>query len=174
MPYTFLVGGARSGKSTKAVALAAVSAAPVTVVVTAEPRDDEMAERIRAHRATRPSDWTVVEAPLDLRDAVEALPADGFAIVDCLTLWVANALEAGSPPEAVAKEAEGLAAALAERAGDAVVVSNEVGLGIVPMHELARTYRDLLGRVNGIVADPAERAFFMLAGRGIALAEVLP
>ncbi len=144
----------------------------MVVVATAEARDDEMAERIRAHRAARPAGWSTVEAPLELLAAFERLDAGTCAILDCLTLWVSNALEAGWSEDEIDREARALASGLADRAGPAVVVSNEVGLGIVPANELARTYRDVLGRVNGSFASAASRSFLVVAGRGLPLAEV--
>ena len=172
MPFTFLIGGARSGKSSLAVRLASEFEGPVVVLVTAEPRDEEMAERIRAHRAARPAGWETVEAPLELLPAIRAVGEPSFVILDCLTLWVSNALEAGDPEDEIDREARAIASTLAERAAPAIVVSNEVGLGIVPANELARTYRDVLGRVNGSFAAAASRSFLVVAGRGLPLEEV--
>ena len=161
MPFTFLVGGARSGKSTLSVKMASAFDGPVMVIVTAEPRDEEMAERIRWHRQQRPDEWTTVEAPTGIADAIRAAPSDAFVVLDCLTLWVSNTIEARRA-----------AAALAERAAPAVVVSNEVGMGIVPVNELARRYRDTLGRVNAVFAEAAERALLVVAGRVLPLEEL--
>jgi adenosylcobinamide kinase / adenosylcobinamide-phosphate guanylyltransferase len=172
MPFTFLIGGARSGKSSLAVRLASAFDGGVVVVATAEPRDEEMTERIRAHGATRPAGWETVEAPLELLAAFERVDGSACAILDCLTLWVSNALEAGRSGEQIDREARALASALADRAAPSVVVSNEVGLGIVPANELARTYRDVLGRVNGSFAAIASRSFLVVAGRGLPLTEV--
>jgi adenosyl cobinamide kinase/adenosyl cobinamide phosphate guanylyltransferase len=174
MPYTFLVGGARSGKSTLAVRLASAFDCPVVVVATAEPLDDDMAERIRAHRASRPSEWGVVEAPLALLGAIEAVRDDASVLLDCLTLWVSNALEDGSTDEDIEGEASKVASALASRTQSSIVVSNEVGLGIVPANALARRFRDVLGRVNASFAAEADRSFFVVAGRGLPLEEVAP
>jgi len=172
MAYTFLLGGARSGKSSLAVRLAASASVPVVVIATAEGRDEEMAERIAAHRASRPSDWETVEAPVGLLEAVTGVPVDTCVILDCLTLWVSNALEVGMSEDQIADEASAVAASLGHRPGQGVVVSNEVGLGIVPMNELARAYRDVLGRVNATFAEEAARALFVVAGRGLPLEEV--
>jgi adenosylcobinamide kinase / adenosylcobinamide-phosphate guanylyltransferase len=174
MPYTFLVGGARSGKSTLAVRLASAFDGPVVVVATAEARDDDMAERIRAHRASRPADWEVVVAPLGLLGAIEGVREDANVVLDCLTLWVSNALENGAADDDVEGEARKIASALASRTPPSVVVSNEVGLGIVPANALARRYRDVLGRVNASLAAEAGRSFFVVAGRGLPLHEVAP
>jgi adenosylcobinamide kinase / adenosylcobinamide-phosphate guanylyltransferase len=174
MPYTFLIGGARSGKSTLAVRLASAYDGPVVVIATAEARDDDMAARIRAHREARPAEWEVVEAPLGLLDAIERVRGGASVILDCLTLWVSNALEDGTADEDVEGEARKVASALASRQPPSIVVSNEVGLGIVPANELARRYRDVLGRVNASFAAEATIAYFVVAGRGLPLEEVTP
>jgi len=174
MPYTFLVGGARSGKSTLAVRLASVFDGPVVVVATAEARDDEMLDRIRAHRSARPAEWVTTEAPLHPLAAVEGVDEKACLILDCLTLWVSNALEAGGSADEIDDEARTLGSILAERDAPSVVVSNEVGLGIVPANELARRYRDVLGRVNSSFAARASTSFLVVAGRGLPLQEVTP
>ncbi len=174
MPFTFLLGGARSGKSTLAVGMASAFDGPVVVVATAEALDDDMADRIRAHREARPAAWETVEAPLGPLAAMEGVHAEAFVILDCLTLWVSNALEAGVAGDEIEGEARKLAAVLAGRATASVVVSNEVGLGIVPANELARRYRDVLGRVNGAFAAEASRSFLVVAGRGLPLQPVTP
>ena len=169
MTLTFVTGGARSGKSRYALRLAAATGAPVVLIATAEARDDEMRERIEAHRRERPAAWRTVEEPLDLGGALRGLPAGEFAIVDCLSLWVSNLLEGehdGEEIEQLAGEAAALAAA---RAGGCVAVSNEVGMGIVPMGALARSYRDLIGRVNAIWAEAADDALLAVAGRVLRL-----
>lgn len=170
MPLTFLLGGARSGKSSLAVRLAAESGRKVVVLATAEAREDaELAARIGRHRLERPAAWSTVEEPLDLVGALRGAEDEAFVVVDCLTLWVANALEAGWDDEAVeraAAEAAGLAAA---RPGPTVVVSNEVGMGIVPVSALGRSFRDVLGRVNAVFAAEADRACLVVAGRTLEL-----
>jgi adenosyl cobinamide kinase/adenosyl cobinamide phosphate guanylyltransferase len=167
-----LLGGARSGKSQLALDLAARWNGPVTFIATAEARDDEMAERIRAHRSARPPEWEVVEAPMGLLGAIEGTRGDASVILDCITLWVSNALEEGPSGGDIVGEARKVASTLATRAAPSVVVSNEVGLGIVPANELARRYRDVLGRVNASFAAGASRCFFVVAGRGLPLEEV--
>jgi adenosylcobinamide kinase / adenosylcobinamide-phosphate guanylyltransferase len=174
MPYTFLIGGARSGKSSLAVRLASAFGGQVVLVATAEARDDDMAERIRAHRASRPEGWRTVEAPIGLLDAVDGVGEDACVVLDCLTLWVSNAIEAGASGEQIDAEARSLTSILAGRPASSVVVSNEVGLGVVPANALARTYRDVLGRVNASFAAGASRSLFVVAGRGLPLEEVTP
>jgi adenosyl cobinamide kinase/adenosyl cobinamide phosphate guanylyltransferase len=169
MPLTLLLGGARSGKSALATRLAAAWAGPVALVVTAEARDAEMAERIRRHRAQRPAAWQVLERPLELEAALAEAPADALVVLDCLTLWVSNVLEQGLTDAQVERRAAAAAAAAAARAAPTVAVSNEVGAGIVPAGALARRYRDLLGAVNTIWAGAAEEALLLVAGRAVPL-----
>jgi adenosyl cobinamide kinase/adenosyl cobinamide phosphate guanylyltransferase len=167
MGFVLLLGGARSGKSSLAVHLAADSGAPVTFVATAAAGDVEMADRIRVHREQRPATWTTVDAPIDLLGAIREVAPEEFLVVDCLTLWVSNLLGEGVVADEVKLAAGRVADEMARRRG--VVVSNEVGLGIVPANDLARAFRDLLGSVNARFAECAERALFMVAGRAIEL-----
>jgi adenosyl cobinamide kinase/adenosyl cobinamide phosphate guanylyltransferase len=171
---TFLIGGARSGKSRLAVRLAAGSGRPVVVIATGEAGDEEMAERIRRHRADRPAGWTTIEEPIALGDALAAVDNEAFVVVDCLTLWVSNLLGAGRADDDVEQEAGAAAQLTAVRPGGTVVVSNEVGLGVIAANPLARRYVDLLGRVNSIWAGAADRSFLLVAGRAVPLVEGLP
>ena len=165
MPFVLLLGGARSGKSALALQIAARASSAVTLIATAEAGDEEMERRIARHRADRPAGWTTIEEPLALGEAVRlASPAD-FLIVDCLTLWVSNLLGHGHDDEAIAAAGRQVAAALAARPQGAVVVSNEVGLGIVPANPLARRFRDGLGAVNAAFATLAGRSALLVAGR---------
>lgn len=168
MALTFVTGGARSGKSGQALRLAAAAGARVAMIATAEARDAEMLERIAAHRRERPAEWRTVEEPLDLAGALRGLANDEFAIVDCLSLWVSNLL-ADSDAAAIETLAAEAAALAAGHAGGCVAVTNEVGMGIVPVNELARSYRDVLGRVNAIWAAAADEALFTVAGRVLRL-----
>ncbi len=163
-----LLGGARSGKSATAVRLAADAGIPVTFIATALAGDDEMAVRIRRHRESRPVAWKTVEAPLDLLGAMRSAADGDFLVVDCLTLWVSNLLGQGARPADIDAAADEIVQEL--QALRSVVVTNEVGLGIVPVNELARSFRDVLGSVNARFAASADRALFMLAGRAIDLA----
>jgi adenosylcobinamide kinase/adenosylcobinamide-phosphate guanylyltransferase len=168
MSLTFVTGGARSGKTGYALRLAAAADAPVTMIATAEARDTEMRARIDAHRRERPAAWRTVEEPVDLAAALRGLAEDEFAVVDCLSLWVSNLLERQDAAviEDLASEAAALAAG---HPGGCVAVSNEVGLGIVPDNALARSYRDVLGRVNAIWAEAADDAVLSVAGRVLRL-----
>lgn len=170
MALTVVLGGARSGKSALAVRTAAGQPRPVVFIATGEAGDHEMAARIAAHRAQRPAGWRTVEEPVDLEGALGGCPPDAFVVVDCLTLWVANLLGRGQAGEAVTASAEGAAGAAAARPGPTVVVSNEVGSGIVPADPGTRRYRDVLGQVNSAFVAAAERAVLMVAGRVLPLA----
>ncbi len=162
MTLVVMLGGARSGKSVRAVELAERAGASVVFVATGEGRDEEMAARIDEHRRERPADWTTIEEPLELRAALEAAPAGSTVVVDCLSLWVANLLEVGREPDDLAPIA-------AARAGLTIAVSNEVGLGIVPANALARRFRDVLGRVNAAWVAASDEAYLCVAGRTIGL-----
>ena len=169
MALTFLLGGARSGKSALAVRTASSWSGPVVFVATGTAVDEEMTERIRRHRAERPPGWTTVEEPVQLHEVVRGVPTDACLLVDCLSLWVANVLEDGWQDDAVEEEATAVAATAASREAMTVVVSNEVGLGVVPETPLGRRYRDVLGRVNAIFADAASEPLLVVAGRKIRL-----
>jgi adenosylcobinamide kinase / adenosylcobinamide-phosphate guanylyltransferase len=160
---TFLIGGARSGKSALALELASQWDGPVTVVATAEAGDAEMVERIERHRHERPAEWSTIEEPVDLAGAVASPPGDAAVIVDCVSLWVANVLDRD------VETLSGLAVAAAQQRARAIVVSNEVGLGVVPVSELGRRYRDVLGRVNAQWAAAADEALLVVAGKMLRL-----
>ncbi len=170
MPSTLLLGGARSGKSALAVDMGerrAGAGQQVVVIATATTSDDDMADRIAAHRKHRP-DWPTIEEPRALDTAIAGVDPAAALVVDCLSLWVSNMLETASEPEIVA-HAERAAALAVARTGSTIVVSNEVGLGVHPGNELGRRYRDLLGRVNRIWADASSRSLLLVAGRAVPL-----
>lgn len=158
---TFIIGGARSGKSRHAEELATALPAPWTYIATAEAYDDEMRARIAEHRSRRGAGWRTFDAPLDLAGALAAQPSGQPVLVDCLTLWLTNHMLAGHDAEA---ECGRLAEVLANPRGPWFVVSNEVGQGIVPENALARRFRDEAGRLNQKVASIAETVLFMVAG----------
>ena len=130
-----------------------------------------MEERIRRHRAERPSGWTTVEETIELGAALAKVGLQSSVVVDCLSLWVANLLEAGWADGAVEATAGSVAGAAAGRAGLTVAVSNEVGMGIVPVTALGRRYRDVLGRVNASWVEAADRALLVVAGKAIPLVD---
>jgi adenosylcobinamide kinase/adenosylcobinamide-phosphate guanylyltransferase len=182
---TLILGGARSGKSTYAESLATKLGRRVLYVATAEALDDEMRARVAAHQERRPSDWLTLEAPEKVGAALQASPAATAAdaiLLDCLTLLVSNLIlakagesdEGGAPdaPESdvdlawatVEAELEALLEAHRLLGSHLIVVSNEVGLGVVPAYSLGRTYRDCLGRANQALAQVADRVILMVAG----------
>jgi adenosyl cobinamide kinase/adenosyl cobinamide phosphate guanylyltransferase len=165
MTLVVLLGGARSGKSHLALELARESGAEVAFVATAEALDEEMAERIAAHRAERPSGWVTIEEPCALGRALASVGEGATCVVDCLSLWVSNVLLRGDEPDAVVSASRECAATAATRNGLTIAVTNEVGLGIVPTTLLGRAYRDVLGTVNRVWVERADRAAFVVAGR---------
>lgn len=169
--FLFVVGGARSGKSAFAVEVGRRFEGPVVFVATATAGDADMASRIARHREDRPADWGLVEEPVDLAQVLAEIEPDAALIVDCLTMWVANALFAEWDGARIEVEAERIASVLADRGGLSVVVSNEVGLGIHPENELARRYQNLLGRVNTAVAARAATTLFFAAGKAVRLTD---
>lgn len=166
-----LIGGVRSGKSYLAVRLAREQPAPVVFLATGQAGDDEMAVRIARHRRERPDHWTTVEEPLALRAAIDAVDPTACLVVDCLSLWTSNRFVDGSPEQIEAEAAEAARAARA-RPGATIAVANEAGLGVVPVSPLGRAWRDLNGRVNALWTAEADRAYFVVAGRALALEEV--
>ena len=168
---TFILGGARSGKSTLAEQLAA-RGERVLYVATAEGRDEEMRRRIAAHQAARPQHWDTVEEPLDLAGALRPVHNRyDTVLIDCLTLWVSNLLLGRQPgaaddaiEERILNTARELLQLVASSGAGWIMVSNEVGLGVVPGSPLGRTYRDLLGRVNQLIAAQARVVYLMVAG----------
>ena len=170
---TFLVGGARSGKSTLAVQMGEHHGGPVHFIATAEAFDDDLRARIERHRAARPVTWTTAEVPVELAAALTAAPREALVIVDCLTVWLANLFAHVIGPLQRAESVDHMVAALRERdrvgTGPTVVVSNEVGMGVHPETPLGREYRDELGRVNQMVASAADRSLLLVAGRALRL-----
>jgi adenosylcobinamide kinase/adenosylcobinamide-phosphate guanylyltransferase len=166
-PLTLVLGGARSGKSRYAEALVEAAAHSGTYCATAEAGDEEMAERIAAHRSRRGAFWRTIEAPLAVADAItaEAIPERPL-LVDCLTLWLSNLLLAEAPIEEAFAT---LCMALRDAAGPIVLVANEVGLGLVPETPLGRRFRDAAGRLNQDIAALADRVVFVAAGLPLVL-----
>jgi adenosylcobinamide kinase/adenosylcobinamide-phosphate guanylyltransferase len=160
-PLILVIGGARSGKSRHAERLIAEHQPPWIYVATAEALDDEMAERIAQHRARRDERWQSMEAPHALADAIRQAPGDRPLLLDCVTLWLSNRLLAAADLE---QEIATLCDVLGARSGATIVVSNEVGLGIVPENALARRFRDLSGVANQLLAARADRVEFIAAG----------
>ena len=165
---TLVLGGVRAGKSDYAQRLASGSGR-VLFVATAEAGDPEMTARITAHRNSRPAGWDTLEEPVDLAAALLPLiHRYDTMLLDCLTLWVSNLLlrghDSAAPHGDILSETRGLLELYREGGASWIVVSNEVGLGVVPPTELGRVYTDELGRVNQLVAAEADDVYFMAAG----------
>lgn len=170
---TLILGGARAGKSRRALTLAGDQRS-VVFVATAQTFDDEMNDRILIHRAERPAEWQTVEAPIDVADAVRSISPSSIVIIDCVTLWVSNILlrDEADPrraQESVDAHVVSLIDVLRQRRAPSYLVSNEVGLGIVPATPLGRQYRDLLGRANARLAGAAHHVELLVAGLPLVL-----
>lgn len=167
---TLILGGARSGKSHFAQRLAALHS-PVAFVATARPSDDEMRRKIERHKAERPAEWSTIEEPLALETVLQH-EASNFSLllIDCLTLYTSNLMTAeNNDPEAVLRRASRFCEMLPSVGSSVLLVSNEVGAGIVPMHPLGRMFRDLLGEINQRVAAVADNVLLMTAGLPLVL-----
>lgn len=159
-----ILGGARSGKSRLAERLATQSGLAVTYIATSQALDGEMSARIQHHRQRRPADWGLVEEPLELARALRDNAAPGRCLlVDCLTLWLTNLLMLDDDTR-LAMQRDAFLDALAELPGRIILVSNETGLGVVPLGELTRRYVDEAGWLHQAVAERAERVLFTVAG----------
>ncbi|TAG22784.1 MAG: bifunctional adenosylcobinamide kinase/adenosylcobinamide-phosphate guanylyltransferase [Rhodobacterales bacterium] len=170
-PLTLVIGGARSGKSAYAERLIFATARPRRYIATAEAWDDEMRARIAQHQADRGTEWTTVEAPLDLPTALAAARAEEVVLIDCATLWLTNHLLADHDLTA---QTAALLAACAATPAPIVIVSNETGWGIVPDNALARRFRDAQGRLNQRLAGQAALVVTVIAGLPLALKGQLP
>jgi len=161
---TFIIGGARSGKSSYALSLCPVRAKKKVFLATAEPLDDEMAERIARHKQERDGQWQIIEEPVMLAAALGGVNGADYLLVDCLTLWVSNCMMRKIALPAMEKEIGAFFKQTEGVRGRVTIVANEVGLGIVPDNALARGFRDIAGRINRLVAARADKVFFMTAG----------
>jgi adenosylcobinamide kinase/adenosylcobinamide-phosphate guanylyltransferase len=169
---TLILGGARSGKSSYAQSLAQESGKSVTFVATAQALDDEMSARIQKHRAERPPDWETLETPLNLAACVKQIRSN-VVILDCITLLITNLMmqfvkddlvDEAMFMAAVRKEIDEFVDALHEREQNWLIISNEVGLGLVPPYQMGRVYRDAIGWANQRLAREANKVIFMVAG----------
>lgn len=161
MTIVLITGGARSGKSTRAEARAVSFAGPAVYIATAEARDAEMAERIDKHRERRGTHWIAREEPLELTRALDETDGGGARLVDCLTLWLSNLMHAGRD---WSTETARLVESLKRQRSPVVLVTNEVGSGIVPDNALARRFRDAAGLMNQTIAAAADEVEFIVAG----------
>lgn len=170
---TVLLGGARSGKSTAALRIAEGSGAPVCFIATS-PRiagDSDLDDRIDRHRAERPAHWTTIEAEVDLAAALDRA-GDALVVVDCLTVWIGNLMHHDLDDEAIHAANEAALSQAVGRTGDTVVVTNEVGSGIVPADAMSRRYRDLLGVINQRWVAAGDTAHLVIAGRALSLTDL--
>jgi adenosylcobinamide kinase/adenosylcobinamide-phosphate guanylyltransferase len=163
---TFITGGCRSGKSRKALVQAEeISGRKKIFIATCMPLDDEMKERIDRHKKERDKSWRTVESSLELPDAINENSKEGdIILVDCLTLWINNLLMETEDPDMIHQRIQKLILAIKEAKCSIILVSNEVGAGIVPENRLARQFRDLAGFANQKVAECADRVIWMVAG----------
>lgn len=177
MKSILLTGGARSGKSSKAQELAAKTGGAVLFVATATAGDDEMQQRIEMHRKSRPKDWKTLEVTSNLASEItKNIGSEKTVIVDCITLLVNNIFEqCGATPnpvaveKAVTAELNELIKCMKKSRANFIIVTNEVGLGIVPGDRVSRFYRDLLGKANQILAASVDEVYFMVAGIAISV-----
>ena len=159
----FITGGARSGKSSFAVKLATELSKKVIFIATAQALDKEMKVRIKKHQRRRPGSWKTVEEPSDIDKILSELrKRDSLVLLDCLTFLISNWLLSGK--KAVFKDVRSLVKAAKERQSPTIIVSNEVGMGIVPDNELGRRFRDMAGRVNQMATKEADEVYFLVSG----------
>lgn len=164
-----ILGGARSGKSRLAEKLAMQSTLAVTYIATSEPLDGEMSERVQMHRQRRPSEWALIEEPLALARVLrENARPERCLLVDCLTLWMTNLLMLDNP-QRLADERQALLECLVELSGEIILVSNETGMGVVPMGELTRRYVDESGWLHQAIAERCQRVVLTVAGLPLTL-----
>ncbi|AHL35452.1 adenosylcobinamide kinase [Pseudomonas brassicacearum] len=164
-----ILGGARSGKSRLAEKLAVETGWPVTYIATSQPLDGEMNARVAQHRARRPAEWALVEEPLSLARVLRENAASGQCLlVDCLTLWLTNLLMLDDP-ERLSAERDALLDCLAALPGDIIFVSNETGMGVVPLGELTRRYVDEAGWLHQALAERCQRVVLTVAGLPLTL-----
>ena len=170
--FTMLLGGARSGKSDLAVRLANEWDGPVVFVATAERSDDDMTARIDRHIAERPGHWGLLESPMLKGGELADCDPSALVIVDCITLLVNNLIFNDRTNDQIAEHAKVMSHALVSRPTPTLVISNEVGLGVVPENELGRRYRSVLGRYNQHLASRAQTTLFVAAGKAMPLLPV--
>ena len=160
-----VLGGCRSGKSGHALSLADGMGGRRVFVATCVPRDDEMKERVNRHRQERDNTWKTLEIPVDLAEAITThSPTADVMLVDCLTLWLSNLLVQTEDIDPIRRQIDGLAEAVKAAPHAVILVSNEVGAGIVPENRLARRYRDLAGWANQAMAAACDRVVWTVAG----------
>lgn len=163
---TLVLGGVKSGKSRYADSIAKQSNLPITVVATAQARDAEMEQRIARHKADRPADWSLLEVPLHLSEALQGLNAqtETCVIVDCLTLWLTQWCGLNDSPSVLTEQRQQLVEAVESFQGDLILVSNETNMGVTPMGELSRLFCDQAGLMHQSLAHACDEVFLVVAG----------
>ena len=165
MSITLVLGGARSGKSAFAENRAKANDQAVAYIATAEIRDDAIADRVKVHRDIRPSNWSTIESPLGLGQTIRAQDSHSTTLlVDCLTMWVTNVLCSENSTALMHTEQREFFQALSQHQGNIILVSNEVGMGIIPMGQLTRDYVDIAGRLHQDIAAIADEVILVTAG----------
>ena len=179
MGVTLYTGGCRSGKSSMALEHARKLSEKVCFVATCVPQDEEMRLRVKKHQENRPASWDVIEEPLELAQSIKSVNSGHCPVilVDCLALWICNLMSreenAINSEQEMAVEAENVIQASREYGGEVILVSNEVGMGIMPVNDMARKYGDLVGRCNQVIASRADRVILASCGIGITLKQEL-
>ena len=161
---TFITGAVRSGKSGFAVELAKKTKAKVVFLATCRADDNEMRKRVSKHKRSRPKTWTTIEEYIDLASVIKDLSSHQVLIIDCLTLWVSNLLTIGLKPRQISKAIKEFLAALKAAKVSIIIVSNEVGWGIVPANKMVRDFRDISGKLHQEVAKISDRVYLMVSG----------
>lgn len=164
--FIFVTGGAASGKSTLAETIVRATGKPKTYIATLQPFDDEMQAKTVKHQADRGADWITIEAPIEVEPVLAKATADQVILLDCVTLWLTNVLLADMDVEAAC---DALVNALLTCACDVVVVSNEVGMGIVPDNALSRKFRNAQGKLNQMIAAQADTVLTVISGLPLVL-----
>lgn len=162
----FITGGARSGKSNFAVKLASKAEGKIAFIATAIAVDEEMKRRIILHKESRPKEWTTVEEPLDLAKAIESVSDHDVIIIDCITLYLSNLMFNADliDEELILDEVRKMIRSAKSFHGTVIIISNELGMGIVPQNRIAREFRDIAGRANQIIADTANKVYVCFSG----------
>ena len=164
-----VVGGCRSGKSSFAIELAQKLGRERSFLATAQAYDDEMSERIRRHKLERDNSWRTIEEPVDILSALENHGPFEVLLFDCLTLWISNLMINNLEDTEIYRQTDLVITGLRERCQNAVIVSNEVGMGVVPENKMARRFRDLTGRCHQIIKQHAKETYVMAVGTPIPL-----
>lgn len=162
--FVFVLGGARSGKSSYAAKLAEDVRGKVTFIATAEPCDEEMKERIKRHKESRPKEWNLIEESKDVDGVLSKISSSGVVLIDCLGLLVSNLIEIGQSDKEIDERMENVISLISNNGLNVIIVSNDVGSGIVPMNPLARRFRDVIGFANQRCAGSADKVIVMHAG----------